>query len=229
MALAPGLPRRPGWTPLTAGGGEGTSLGWLPLGAGDVLVIADGEELANRSLEESVIAITVTRAVVDLLEGDTLVFSEYHQGLAGGGGLVRASVALAAGLPVGRIFLHLAATGALLLLLVGRRFGGPLPPAPTPRRSTVEHVDAVAHIYRAGRSYRAVARHLIRSAARRMRLPAGADSPEALLRRWAARPDLAGPASAALTTLDAEPPDLHTLEAVLDDAVRRHTSLRTPQ
>lgn len=215
------------WHPLTADDLDGSSLGWLEMGEGGVLVIADAAELSNGLLRGSRIAVTVTRAVVDLMDGEPLVFSEYHQGMVGARGVVRESVAIAAGLPVGRIVLHLGATSALLLLLVGRRFGSPLPEPPGPRRSTVEHVDAVANIYRAGRSHRTVAHYLIRSAARRAKLPPAVESDEDALRRWRGRPALEGPVDRALAALAADPPDLDTLEAALDEAVDRHAPTHT--
>ncbi|MDX1492428.1 MAG: DUF4350 domain-containing protein [Longimicrobiales bacterium] len=223
-------PKRPGsWEPLSEGDLEGSSLGWLALGDGGVLVIADGRELSNRFLAESEIALTATRAVVDLLASDTLVFSEYHQGMGGSRGLVRESLALAGELAPGRIFLHLVATGALLLLLVNGRFGRPLPSPPAPRRSTVEHVNAVAHIYRAGRSDHTVAHHLVRGAARRAGLDAGGESDEELLERWSRRSDLAEPLRRAREALTADPPDLTALEVALDEMVARHHRLRTPR
>lgn len=216
------------WRPLTSGDLEGSSLGWLEMGEGGVLIVADAAELANGVLAGSEIAVTVTRALVDRLDRERLVFSEYHQGMAGGRGVVRESVALAAGLPFGRIFLHLGVTSALLLVLAGRRFGAPLPEPPGPRRSTVEHVDAVANIYRAGRSHGTVAHYLVRSAARRGKLPPAVESDEDALRTWRDRPGLEEPAERALEALAADPPDLTTLEAALDEAVDRHDSSHTP-
>lgn len=216
---------RPGerrWQPLTSDDFQGSSLGWLEMGEGGVLIVADAAELANGLLAESPIAVTVTRAVVDLMDGEPLVFSEYHQGMGDSRGLVRESIALAAGLPFGRILLHLGVTSALLLLLAGRRFGSPLPEPPGPRRSTVEHVDAVANIYRAGRSHGTVAHYLIRSAARRAKLPQAVESDEDALRTWRSRPGLEEPVERALGALASDPPDLTTLEAALDDVVKRH-------
>lgn len=215
------------WQPLTSDDFQGSSLGWLEMGRGGVLIVADGVELSNGVLDESYIAVTMTRAVVDLMDGGLFVFSEYHQGMGGGRGVVREAIDLAAGLPLGRIVLHLGITSILLLLLVQRRFGSPLPEPPRPRRSTVEHVDAVANIYRAGRSHRTVAHYLVRSAARRARLPPAVESDEDALRRWRGRPGLEEPVEAALKALASEPPDLEKLEAALDDAVEIHDPTHT--
>lgn len=216
------------WEPLADGELRGTSLGWLSVGDGGVLFIADGREVSNAALADSEVALTATRAVVDLLGDETLAFSEYHLGVGSSQGLVRESIDMASDLPVGRIFLHLLATAAILLVLSGRRFGDPLPPPPAPRRSTVEHVNAVAHIYRAARSDRTVAAHLVRAAARRAGLPLDADGAEEALRGWSRRPRLAEPAGTALVALVATPPDLPVLESALDDLVQRHLSPRTP-
>lgn len=216
-----------GWEPLAVGESEGNSLGWMPLGEGGILFVADARELSNGFLAGSEIALTATRAVVDLVGDEALFFSEYHQGVGSSRGLMRESVAMASEIPFGRIFLHLVVTAAFLVILAGRRFGSPLPPRPAPRRSTVEHVNAVAHIYRTARSDRTVAGHLVRSAARRAGLPTGADSVEELLQKWSRHPGLGEPAGAALAALVADSPDLPSLESALDEVVERHLSLRT--
>ena len=216
------------WVPLSMNDEAGLpTLAWLPEGEGGLLVLADAEELANRTLDSSVSAIAATRAVVDrMAAGDTLFFSEYHQALDGRRGVFRETYALAKSSSLGRATLHAAVAAAFLLLLAGRRFGSPLPVPEGERRSTLEHVEALARIYKAARSHGAVARRLIRGAARRMGLPpsSGADSEAEMLVTWGSRPELAEPAAGALTAFGADPPDLATLESALDAIVARHAS-----
>lgn len=214
------------WEPLAVGEMSGSSLSWLRLGEGGILFVADGRELSNGLLADSEIALATTRAVVDLIGDGTLYFSEYHLGIGSSRGLMRESITMASEMPVGRIFLHLLVTAAALVIFAARRFGQPLPPPPAPRRSTVEHVNAVAHIYRAAQSDRTVANHLVRAAARRAGLPMDAEGAEPLVRRWSHLPRLDEPAGAALVALAVSPPDLPALEAALDDLVQRHLSPR---
>jgi len=213
----------------------GARLAWVPEGVGGVLVLADAEELANQTVGSSSLAIVVTRAIVDLLEpGDTLFFSEYHQGLDGRRGMFREAYGLAAGSPLGRALLHLAVVGVLLFVLSGRRFGSPLQEAESDRRSPLEHVEALGRIYRASGSHGPVARRLVRGAVRRKALrPYGADSETEILQGWASQPELAVDSRTALTALEADPPDLMTLCSALDAIVteplsrlRRHDRTR---
>lgn len=221
--------RRESWVPLSVTGDDAElpTLAWLPEGEGGVLVFADAEEIANRALGASVSAVAATRAIVDRMSaGDTLFFSEYHQALDGRGGAFRETYKLAKGSGVGRAILHLAVVAIVLMLLTGRRFGAPFPEAEGERRSTLEHVEALAGIYRAASSHRTAARHLIRGAARRNGgvQASGADPEEEILMAWRARPDLAEPADAALAALRANPPQLGDLERALDTITARHTT-----
>ena len=213
------------WDALTIPHGEndGVSLAWAPEGDGGVLLVADAEELANRTLADSPLAPTITRAVVDRVGAGTLFFSEYHQALDGSRGVMRESLAIAWAQPLGRVLLHAAAMGALLMILSGRRFGSPLPGGAEARRSTVEHVDALARIYRTARAHGTVAHYLVRSTARRMGLPPTAASDAELVASWGRRSALAVPAAAASDALASDPPDLEQLEASLDSIVERYT------
>ena len=214
------------WVPLSfVDDSIDVTLAWLPEGLGGVLVLPDAEELANRTVGSSSLAIVVTRAIVDLLEpADTVFFSEYHQGLDGRRGFLREAIGLAASSPLGRVTLYLAAAGALLFLLSGRRFGSPLQEAEADRRSPLEHVEALGRIYRTSRSHGRVARRLVRGAARRMALQSYGAKPESeILREWASKPELAAHAHTALEALEADPPDLVALSTSLDAIVTEPT------
>jgi Domain of unknown function (DUF4350) len=220
------------WRPLvvTAETRQPT-VAWLPEGAGGVLIIADGIEVSNGSLRQSVAAPVITRAVLDRTPpGDTVFFSEFHLGLDGRRGIVSETLAIATESRWGRLALEMALVAFALLLLAERRFGSPLPEPESGRRSTLEHVAALANIYKAAHAYRLVARNLVRGAARRMGLPPipTHTEPETMA-AWEGRPDLAGPAAAALAAFRAEPPELATLEDALDTMVDRHaTSFHGP-
>jgi len=214
------------WVPLSVSNDSlGATLAWVPEGIGGVLVVADGEGLANRTIGSSSVAIVVTRALVDLLPpGDTLFFSEYHQGLDGRRGIFREAYRLAAGSPLGRGVLYVALVGVFLFLLSGRRFGSPLPEGEGDRRSPLEHVEALGRIYRTSGSLGPVARRLVRGAVRRMGFRPYGEEPETeVLRAWVSRPRLAAHARTALAALEADPPDLVVLSSALDEIVSEHT------
>lgn len=214
------------WVPLsTLDEPSNAKLAWAPEGLGGVLVMPDAEALANRTLGASPLAIVTTRAISDLFEtGDTLFFSEYHQGLDGRRGALREAYTLAASTPIGRATLHVALAAVLLLLLSGRRFGSPLPESAADRRSPLEHVEALGRAYQASGTHGPVARRLVRGAVRRMGLRGYADDPETeILSAWASQPEVSSSARAALAALESSPPDLETLSGALDDIVTEHT------
>ena len=209
-----------GWTPLMfAGDPAQPTLAWLPRGEGGVLAMSDAVEVANGVIDLSSTALVATRALSDrMAPGDTVYFSEFHQGLDGRRGVFRESFAIASGSAAGRVGIHLAAAALLLLVVTGRPFGSPLPPGEPERRSTLEHVNALARIYQASSAERTVAKRLVRGAARRVGAthPPGDDPEVEILRRWAERTELEPFATAALRALATEPPDLEALERSLD-------------
>lgn len=212
----------PSWTPLAVvGESEDATLAWLPRGSGGVLVVAEAAALSNARLPSSSTATVMTRALLDLLQpGDTLAFSEYHQGVEGRGGIFREVYALAAGTPVGRLLLEGSAVAILLLLLSGRSFGAPEPEPETDRRSPLEHVEALGRIYEGSHSDRAVAKRLVHGAIRRSgQRPAGAETELDVLEAWGGRPELASPARLAIAAFRREPPDLVRLSSALDTIV----------
>jgi hypothetical protein len=220
--LEPDSVSPPTWTPLAvAGGTQDATLAWLPQGSGGVLVVAEAEALSNARLASASMATVTTRALVDLLQpGDSVAFSEYHQGLEGRGGIFREVYALAASTPIGRVLLEGSAVAILLLLLSGRSFGAPEPEPETDRRSPLEHVEALGRIYEGSDSDRAVARRLVHGAVRRSgRRPVGSESEIDVLEAWRGRPELASPARLAIAAFRREPPDLARLSAALDAIV----------
>lgn len=244
-----------GWIPLTRFPGPvGTrsSLAWTPVGEGGVLMLSEAEDLANGSLDDSPVALATTRAITDLLApGDTLVFSEYHQGMDDRRGLLRESLAMARASGAGRVLLHVVIVGVLALVLVHRGLGAPIPSDREDRRSPREHVDALADILRSAEARKSVADRLVRGAARRMHLDtdggatpgaqrslrgaprsgarpvgAGADATR-ILEQWARDAAGPGPARAALRAMHRRPVDLVALARALDALVERHEATRT--
>ena len=134
----------------------------LTVGQGTVFAWSDVAPLANQALEESGAAVLFARAAREAVSGDggPLQFDEYHHGFTGGGSPAGALLSFLRSSAAGRMSLQLAIVAAGLLLLLGSRFGAPIPPAPARRRSPLEHLDALASAYHAGRS-RGRARHLV--------------------------------------------------------------------
>lgn len=213
--------RSKSWVPLADLDSLSATLAWLPEGSGGALVLAQAGTLANDDLGVSAIAEVVTRALLDLVPaGDTVWFAEYHQAQDGRRGLFRESYALAAASPVGRVLLLVAVVSVLLLLLSGRPFGAPIPEPEPDRRSPLEHVDALGHIYETSSSDRAVARRLVLGAVRRLgRRPAGAEDEMEILEAWSRTTDIESPARSAIAALRSDPPDLAGLSTALDTIV----------
>ncbi|MGD8601654.1 MAG: DUF4350 domain-containing protein [Gemmatimonadota bacterium] len=217
--------RAKSWIPLAELDSASATLAWLPEGSGGALVLAEAGTLANQDLASSAVAEIVTRAVLDLVPpGDTIAFAEYHQAQDGRRGIFRESYALAAASPVGRVLMHVAVASILLLILSGRSFGAPVPEPEADRRSPLEHVDALGHIYETSSSDHAVARRLVLGAVRRLgRRPVGAEDETEILEAWSRLPDLGSPARSALDALRTDPPDLARLSATLDTIVNEYT------
>jgi hypothetical protein len=168
------------------------------LGKGRVIAWADAYPLVNRSLRRSRAAILFARTAADATRGGTLWFDEYHHGFSAGGGTLSGLTRFLARQRAGHAALQ--ATVALLglLLLFGRRFGAPLPPAPARRRSPLEHVEALAGAYRQAGAAQTARRLLMAGLARRLgrRVPREAKDEGELLRRLAAHPTAGGAARA---------------------------------
>jgi hypothetical protein len=218
--------RTVGWVPLAvASDPSAATLTWLPLGAGGVLALAEAEVLANRSLASATLPVIVTRALVDVSDGDTVFFAEYHQGIDGRPGLVGEVLGMASASPVGRAAMNLAVVGLLLLFATGRPFGTPAPLPEGKRRSPLEHVDALGRIYEIAGVERSVGRRLVRGAARRMGMRAATDQPEEeILSDWASHAHLADSAHLALAAWRRDPLDLSALAQALDTVVEVHTA-----
>ncbi|HEX6040898.1 DUF4350 domain-containing protein [Longimicrobium sp.] len=194
------LLRRPGTETLLTVEGKPAAITW-PLGKGRVIALADAEPLRNGALRRSGAATLLVRALQDAAHGDTVWFDEYHHGFdQGGDGLVGGMLRHAARtLPAGLWVQWLAAT-ALLLWLLGRRFGAPLPPPALRRRSPLEHVEALAGAYRQAGATRTARRLLLAGLARRLgrRAPADEAAAAEMLGRMARQSPVGREAAARL-------------------------------
>lgn len=190
----------------------------VPLGRGRVVALSDALPLTNEWIRVSGVAPLVVRAAAELTsEGDTLVFDEYHHGFRGGS--VRGGMAaFLAGDPVGHGLLQLGAVLLLALLAAGHRFGAPLRRREA-ARSPLEHVDALARVYREAGARRLPRLHLLSALARHAGRPRPRDEDEAraLLDRLRASVPGAGTELDRLEgALDGTDDDLLTVSAAVD-------------
>lgn len=170
-------------------------------GKGRVIAWSDALPLVNARLKTSRAAILFARTAADAAQGRTLWFDEYHHGFkAGGGDGVTASVTrwLVHERP-GHAVLQVLVALIGAVLLIGRRFGRPLPPPPARRRSPLEHVEALAGAYEKAGARDTARRLVMAGLARRLgrRAPSTGAAEEEMLARLAAHPT-AGEAARAV-------------------------------
>jgi hypothetical protein len=110
---------------------------------GEVVLLADGAFLTNRSLKETDAGLAVLPWFAD---GRTrrVVVDEYHQGFGAGGSLLAASAAWLVGHPAGWAILQLVGVALVALAVVAVRFGPPRAGVERRRRSPLEHLEALA-------------------------------------------------------------------------------------
>jgi hypothetical protein len=183
----------------------------LRVGAGRVLAVSDAAPLSNGRIAESGAALLFVRAAREMTTGDEpLVFDEFHHGARGGSvfsGVRRFLVEQRAGHGVVQLMLVL----LVALLAAGRRLGSALPAPARMRRSPLEHVDALAQLYREARAYRIPNTLLIAGLARRLgraRPQSDAEATTLIHRLGAAVPAAAGAATALDQTLHSDTHDL---------------------
>lgn len=192
-----------------------------PLGEGRVIAWSDAAPLRNERLRESGAAFVLARTAAELaaIEG-ALVFDEFHHGFRGDGSAIRATLNFLTGTAAGHTVLQLLVVAGGLLILAGARFGRPYPPAEAARRSPLEHVDALAGLYRQAGARATARRLLIAQLARRLGRrppPAEATDEAALERLTAALPGGAGRAAEVRAALGRD--DLPGLARAIDQLV----------
>ena len=148
-------------------------------GSGRALVLSSVSPLLNSRLRKSGAAPLALRGLLQLAGGQAIYFDEFHHGYDARGNLGRELLRFLGGSSAGWALLQLALVGAIALLFAGIRMGRPLPSPPARRRSSLEHVEALAAAYRTTHAATRTARLLIDGVRSRL----GARSNEDLLTR----------------------------------------------
>lgn len=143
--------------------------------AGMLVAWSDAEPLRNHALRDSGGALLFARIAEHLTDdGSPLVFDEFHHGFRGEGSAVAGTLRFLQSTPAGHGTLQLLAVGLALLVAAGTRFGAPVPPPAAQRRSPLEHVEALAGLYRRAGAHETARRLLVCQLARRLyRRPPG--------------------------------------------------------
>lgn len=193
------------------------------LGDGIVVVLSDPALLSNGRIRSAGAAPLLARAGAELAQGAPLVFDEYHHGHRGGSP-TGAFFGFLFTRPAGWVVLHLALVALLAMLPAAARLGSPVPAAPVPRRSPLEHVAALGEVYRQARAADIARRRLIVGFARRLgreRPPPGAEA--AFLERVGRGAPAAASAVAAVAHGWREKIPVRELAARIDEALTRLT------
>lgn len=213
----------PALVPLVIDSGtEEPIVGILRRGRGEILAIADGQLLSNDRILAGGIAPLVVRAAAEWTPpGGALWFDEYHHGHRGGSPY-RALARMLATEGVGRTALQLIVVALLALVPAAVRFGAPRAVGPRPRRSPLEHVDALGRIYEQAGAEELARRRLIAGFARRI----GRDRPppgeEALFLERLERNAVTGAdAAASVATALARHASVRELAGRIDQAVQQ--------
>ena len=165
-------PACPGAVPLSADTLAATSAGWpaaLALmfeSGGRVLLVADGGLFTNRALRES----AAGEFALGLIVGHyrAVAFDEYHQGFGTATSLSGALVEWSLGSPWGWALWQVAAAGVVAVAAAGIRFGAPRPPRSRRRRSSLEHLRALAAALSAARGHDVAVRLIVQGLRRRL-------------------------------------------------------------
>jgi hypothetical protein len=139
----------------------------LELGSGArATLVADDEIFANRRLRGSAGAPFVLRLVVGRY--DRILVDEYDHGFGPSGRLDQAVIAWIKRTPWGWAGTQLAIVGLLVLIVSGARFGPVRRVIDRRRRSSLEHVRALATALAAARGHELAVRLLVRGLQRRL-------------------------------------------------------------
>jgi len=135
-----------------------------------VILVADEELFRNRALRYT----EAGPFALGLFAGryDRVIFEEYHQGFGASGSLAGATIAWSARSPWGWVVWQAAVVGLLALLFGAIRFGPVRPAIPRTRRSSLEHVRALATALAAAQGHDVAIGAIIRGLRRRL-LPPG--------------------------------------------------------
>jgi hypothetical protein len=139
--------RADGTEVLYTTGPSQAAVAFFQAGEGRVALFSHPAPITNGRLRESGAAALAVRAIADLSEDETIWFDEIHHGFDERGSITRGLWRFLSGTQAGWGVLQLGAIGMLALLFAGVRLGSPVPPVPPRRRSSLEHVRALASAY----------------------------------------------------------------------------------
>lgn len=153
-------------TLLTTYDGAPAALAIRTATAGSLILVADGRLFANRLMRES----TAGEFALGLVAGQfsRVVVDEYHQGFHRSRGLAGAMWEWTLSHPLGWALLELMALGLVAMAFGAVRFGPVAEPAVAPRRSSSEHVKALATAFAAAEGHVVAVQSLVRGLRRRL-------------------------------------------------------------
>lgn len=194
--------------------------------APSVTLVAATDLFRNRTVRRTAAAAYVVQLAAADSGGGPLLVDETLHGFGQGRGLVTTAVEWAVGTVAGAALVHLLLVAAVALVLLGRRLGPARRLAEPSRRSTAEHVRALATALAAARGRREAVRLLVRGLRRRLgdRTRGPDDAAWLAQARHTARSPAAAAALAQLAALESAPDDAAVLAAArAADVVRRDT------
>jgi hypothetical protein len=145
----------------------------VQLGAGRIVIAGAGDLVANDVVRQCWLAADVAFVrALEFLHGSTgaptfLIFDEFHHGFGAHPGSFAAIANYAANTVSGHTLIEAAVAGLLLLLAAAPRAIAPQQPDRIPRRSPLEHADALAHAYESVKATRTVTMRLLAGVRRR--------------------------------------------------------------
>jgi len=156
------------------GDGAGPLALEVPVGRGRLIAVADADLFSNRNLGRSENAVFLA----DLLArygrpGGAVLFDEYHHGDVAGG--PDGSVWEALGRPLQLALIQVFLAALCLMVLLGGRFGPPIPTGRDLARSSADYVASLASLYRragaSGTALEMLYRQFLRDVCGRLALP----------------------------------------------------------
>lgn len=130
-----------------------------------LLLVSDGALVRNRALRAAETGMLLTSV---LLRAQRIVFDEYHQGYVEGGSITDAVLAWSRRNPLGWMIWQWCVVGLIALAAGLFRFGPVRAAIPRTRRSSLEHVRALATALAASRGHRTAVRAMVRGLERRL-------------------------------------------------------------
>ena len=156
------------------GDGAGPVALELPVGRGRLIAVADSGLFSNENLAKSENAVFLANLLAHYGHpGGAILFDEYHHGdvAANAGG----SVWEALGRPLQLALIQIFLAGLCLMILLGGRFGPPVPAARDLARSSADYVASLASLYRraeaSGTALETLYRQFLRDICGRLALP----------------------------------------------------------